>query len=261
MGVFVVTGGTKGIGEQAIAVLRDRGHDVINIDVDRGEVEADLGTRHGREMAIAEIHKRCPDGLDGLVCNHGIAGLPQFKASYILATNYFGAVATMNGLFDLLKMKKGSCVASTSGAIFTAQRGEYYVDHLLTNCGDEERIGRLVDSFPIYDDLNVMYLSSKIALAAWVRRTSASWAANGVNINAVGPGGTATTAMRGFKKPDAERYYYPMPVLYGQNRSMYPVTVAQTLAFLVMPEAKGINGQVVFCDSGSSAITGTGRYF
>ena len=255
MGIYVVTGGTKGIGEQLINILRAKEHDVINVDIDGGDINADLGTAEGRASVIAEVRRRCPDGLDGLVCNHGIAGLPRFKPSYILAVNYFGAVEVAEGLYDLLKMKRGNCVVTVSGSIAHLKRGKYFVDELLNNCGDEKRIGRLVDAFPVQENAVVtMYVSSKIALANWVRRVSSSWAARGVNVNAVGPGAVDTTIMHGFKKYDEYAYYYPMPGLYGKGGFMNPADVAPALAFLVLPESKGISGEILFCDAGATAI-------
>ena len=266
MGVFAVTGGTKGIGAKTVQLLRAQNHEVINIDIEGGDITADLGTGKGREYVISQMHRRCPDGLDGLICNHGIGGLPRFKLSYILSVNYFGAVAVTEGLYDLLKMKNGSCVVTASGAIASAVRGKYYVDQLLNNCGDEARIGRLVDTFPLRKNENiqiplVMYHSSKIALARRVRQVSSSWVAHGVNINAVAPGGVATTIMQGFIRPEGDTFCYPMPALIGQNRMMMePAEVAQALSFLVTPEAKGINGVVLFCDAGASAVFDTDRY-
>ena len=263
MGIYVVTGGAKGIGAKTVEILREYNHEVINVDIGNGDINADLGTAEGRKSVIAQLYEHCPDGLDGLVCNAGIGGLPKYKNSYILSVNYFGAVAMAEGLYDLLKKKKGSCVVTISGAIVYAKRGKYYVDNLLNTSGDEARIGRLVDSFQgsASDNIvNVMYLSSKIALSRWVRRVSASWAANGVNINAVAPGGVATTLMQGFAIPDADTFCYPMPALFGQNRIMDPTDVAQALAFLVLPGAKGINGAVVYCDAGASAVFDTERY-
>ena len=263
MGIYAVTGGTKGIGEKTIEILRARGHEVINIDVDDGDIPADLGTAEGRESVITYMHEHYPDGVDGLVCNAGIAGLPRFKNSYVLSVNYFGAVAIAEGLYDLLRIKNGNCAVTVSGAIVTAKRDKFFVDELLNNCGDENRIGRLVDSFSQLETANIgniMYLSAKIALARWVRRVSSSWAARGVNINAVGPGGVATTIMHGFIKPDEDTYYYPMPALFGQNRAMDPIDVAQALAYLVLPEAKGISGVILFCDAGASAVFDTEKY-
>ncbi len=278
MGIYAVTGGTKGIGEKTVETLRAHGHVVINIDIAGGDINADLGTVEGRESVIMQMHKRCPDGLDGLVCNHGITGLPKFKLSYILSVNYFGAVAIIEGLYDLLKMKKGNCAVTVSGAIAYAKRGKYFVDGLLNNCGDEMRICSLVDTFdPLncgdeshkgkHGDTfdphitgNAMYLSTKIALARWVRRVSSSWAAHGVNINAVAPGAVSTSIMHGFKKPDAETFYYPMPALPDQNGEMAPIDVAHVLAFLVMPGIKGVSGSILFCDAGAAAIIDPDKY-
>jgi len=254
MGIYVITGGSKGIGEKTVDLLRSHGHKTINIDIDGGDINADLGTPEGRAEAISQVHVLCPDGLDGLVCNHGIAGIPRFKLSYVLSVNYFGAVKIIEGLFDLLKMKSGKCVATVSGAIAYATRGRYYVDELLTNCGDEERICRLVDTFPLCEDGEIIYFSSKIALANWVRRIAPSWAAQGVNVNAVAPGAVATTIMHNFKRPVAESYYYPMPAMFKQGWTMDPADVAQALAFLVMPGAGGISGAILFCDTGSAAL-------
>ena len=47
---------------------------------------------------------------------------------------------------------------------------------------------------------NSLYVSTKYALARWVRRMSASWAANGVRINAVAPG-NVSTAMTATSSP------------------------------------------------------------
>ena len=261
MGIYAVTGGTKGIGEQTVNVLRAKGHEVINIDMDNGEICVDLGTEEGRASAITEMKKRCPDGLDGLVCNHGIAGLPKFKPSYILSSNYFGIVTVAQGLYDLLKMKKGNCVVTISGSVAYMKRGKYCVDELLNNCGDEARIGRLVDKFDIAEVGSAMYLSSKIALANWVRRVSTSWAACGVNINAVAPGATETTAMGDTKDPSGWLSMFPIPTLFGQNRFMYPTDVAQALAFLAQPEAKGISGAILYCDAGTLALLDTDKPF
>ena len=279
MGIYAVTGGTKGIGEKTVEILRSYGNEVINIDIENGDINADLGTTEGRELVISQLHKQCPDGLDGLVCNHGITGLPIFKPSYILSVNYFGAVAIIEGLYDLLKMRKGNCAVTASGAIAYAKRGKYFVDGLLNNCGDEARICRLVDTFDSQtssggeeqidgqDDKynpriagNAMYLSSKIALAQWVRRVSSTWAAHGVNINAVAPGAVATSIMHGYKKPDAKTFFYPMPALTDRNGEMDPTDIAHVLAFLVMPGVNGVSGSIMFCDAGASAIIDPEKY-
>ena len=256
MGIYAVTGGTKGTGEKTVEILRGNGHEVINIDKVGGDINADLGTKEGRAKVIDELHKRCPDGLDGLVSNAGIAGLDRFKPSYVLAVNFFGAVAVMEGVYDLLKMKKGNCVVTVSGSVVYTPREKYFVDNLLVNCGDEDRIGRFVNTFDQVVVGNFMYVSTKLALIRWVRRTAPSWAAHGVNINAVAPGAVATTIMEGtLPKTLVEHgYYLPMPTLTGRKGIMKPDEIAQALAFLVSPGAKGCCGTVLFCDTGTETI-------
>jgi NAD(P)-dependent dehydrogenase (short-subunit alcohol dehydrogenase family) len=262
MGTYVVTGGTKGIGLKAAETLRGWGNRVINIDIAGGDINADLGTAEGREAAVAAVHERCGDGLDGLISNAGIAF--GRKASDVLSVNYFGALAVCEGLYDLLKMKRGSCAVTVSGSIIYNERGRYYVDALLNNCGDEERICRLVNSIDPMKLGNAMYVSTKIALVRWVKRTAPSWAAKGVNLNAVGPGAVATSIMGFDQKPDEnfDRFVMglAMPTVYKQRRMMNPADVGGALALMVLPEAKGICGALVYCDAGTAGLLFSERY-
>lgn len=259
MGIYAITGGSKGIGEQTVSILRRQGHEVINVDIAGGDICVNLGTKEGRAAAIRLLHMRCPEGLDGYISNAGIAGLDRFKPSDVLSINYFGAVAVMEGVHDLLKMKKGNCAVTASGSIAYTERGKYFVDRLLTDCGDEERICRFVNTWNQEVVGNDMYVSTKMALVRWVRRVAPSWAAGGVNVNAVAPGAVATTIMEGtLPKTLVEHgYYVPMPTLYGQDKIMDPREIAEALAFLALPGSKGISGAVLFCDSGTEAILRT----
>lgn len=263
MGIYAITGGTKGIGAKAAAYLQQLGHDIINIDIDGGDITADLGTVEGRLKVISSVHEKSPDGLDGLILNAGIA--LSTKPSSVLSVNYFGAVAVAEGLYDLLRLKKGSCVVTVSGSIAYIERTKYYVDALLTNCGDEARIGRLVDTFDPQNAGNVIYGSTKVALVRWVRRIAPSWAACGVNINAVAPGAVATTIM-----PDTQAFRdgfdsfimgMAMPTVYGEKRMMQASEVGPALAMLVLPAAKGICGAVLYCDGGTSAFLHPEKFY
>ena len=73
MGIYAITGASKGIGAEALKYLRGLGHDVINIDIDGGDISADLGIPEGRQKVIKSLHENCPNGLDGLILNAGIA--------------------------------------------------------------------------------------------------------------------------------------------------------------------------------------------
>ena len=261
MGKYVVTGGTKGIGEKTVEILRDQGHEVISVARTGADINADLGTYDGREMVVSLIHERWGDGIDGLVCNAGIALQPKYKNSYVVSVNYFGAIAIAEGLYDLLKMKSGNCAITVSGSLAYPINRKYFIDEILNNCGDEERISRLVDTFDSGAVGMSLYVSTKIALARWVRRVSASWAACGVTINALAPGPVNTMIMGQPMIPGNSGFFQPMPALHEQNRVMEPIEVAHTLAFLVLPGVKCVNGSVIFCDAGTAAVMHPERYF
>lgn len=52
MSIYVITGGTTGIGAEARKKLQDEGHEVFNIDYNGGDYTADLSTDEGRKGAV-----------------------------------------------------------------------------------------------------------------------------------------------------------------------------------------------------------------
>ena len=64
MGIYVITGATSGIGAKTAEILRSRGHEVVNVDLKGGDINANLATKDGRAAALAELHDRCPEGID-----------------------------------------------------------------------------------------------------------------------------------------------------------------------------------------------------
>mgnify|MGYP000021156499 CR=1 FL=1 len=196
MGIYAITGASSGIGAKTKELLIQQGHKVINIDLKDGDICVNLASQEGRQSAVDQLHTMCPDGLDGMICNAGVSGACG-NLGLIISLNYFGTVAVANGVYDLLKKKHGSCVVTVSNTISQGAGRKDIVD-LLNNIGDEKRVLSLISSM---DSTNLsvgnsLYVSTKYALARWVRRVSATWAANGVRINAVAPGNvhTAMTA-------------------------------------------------------------------
>ncbi len=255
--IVAVTGGSNGIGKCTVGILKARGHEVINIDRCSGDICADIGTPEGRKSIIREIHERYPDGIDGLISNAAIAGIPGQTAADVLSVNYYGAVSIIEGLFDLLQKRNGTCAVTCSASISYGPRTKYVIDDLLVNCEDEERIREFAAQLEQEGHAQLMYVTSKFALAKWVRRKSASWAARGVIINAVAPGGVDTTIIPNMKTGplfDVVTMAQPMPTVYYDRDLMRPETIARTLAFMVTPEARGNCGAIVYCDGGSCAL-------
>ena len=258
MGVYIVTGGSGGIGGQTVEALKRAGHEVVNVDMKGGDISANLATPEGRAEVIRQLHERYPDGLDGLCCVAGVSG-DGGKLKLIVSLNYFGAVRLADGVYDLLKKKRGSVVMIVSNTI---SQGAARMDvvHMLNSSKDDQDERDILALCDRFDSSNLSvgnsyYVASKYALARWVRRVSASWAANGVRINCVAPGNVATpmTATMG-EQARAALEALPIPINYGTRELMSPEDIANGVAFLASPQAHGINGIILFVDGGTDAL-------
>ena len=57
MGIYVITGGTTGIGAEVRRMLLEEGHEVFNIAHNGGDFEADLSTDEGVNAAIRAVEE------------------------------------------------------------------------------------------------------------------------------------------------------------------------------------------------------------
>lgn len=263
MGVFAVTGGSGSIGAKTVALLTEKGHETINIDLKKGDIQADLSTSEGRQKAIDELHTKCPEGLDGLICCAGVSGACG-NLKRIISLNFFGTVSLVKGIYDLLLKKRGTCVITTSNTISQGNLRMDLADLLNNNNDDEQRILNLVGRMDptSLSNGNSVYVATKYALARWVRRHSASFAANGVRLNAVAPGNvnaamTATMSTNSKMALNA----LPIPTKYGKETLMDPEEIASAIVFLASPDARGINGVILFVDGGTDALLNTEKVY
>lgn len=87
MGVYVITGGTTGIGAEVRRLLLEEGHEVFNVDYKGDDFETDLSTDEGVNAAIRAVKEKYPDGIDGLISNAGVG--PAAPAEKIFALNFY----------------------------------------------------------------------------------------------------------------------------------------------------------------------------
>lgn len=262
MGTYVVTGGSSGIGAAAVKLLKSNGHHVINVDLRGGDICANLATQEGRDNAIKEIYAKCPDGLDGIICNAGVSGNCG-NLELVISLNYFGTVKLARGVFALLQKKKGSVVVTVSNTI-SQGTGRMDIVDLLNNVGDEQRICNIVQKMDAGNQTvgQAIYMATKYALARWVRRISTSWAARGVRVNAVAPGNVRTAMTDSLS--DAAKFAVsalPIPVRYGSDALMDPEEIAESMLFLLSNHARGINGIILFTDGGTDALLNSEKVY
>jgi len=250
MRTIVVTGAASGIGRATKDLLESRGDRVIGVDLHEADVAVDLSTPEGRTALVEGVGDLTGGRIDAIVANAGLS----HEIPLTMAVNYFGAVATLEGLRPFLAGSAAPRAVTTSSMASLRQPDDVLVEAALA--GDEAkalaRAAELVESGP----QGCVYPSSKGALSRWLRRNAPTpaWAGAGIPLNAIAPGVvlTAMTAeMLGSEKGrDMVSAHVPMPL----NGYMPPESAAALFAWLVSPENTHLCGQVIFIDGGTDVV-------
>jgi NAD(P)-dependent dehydrogenase (short-subunit alcohol dehydrogenase family) len=247
MGTYVVTGGASGIGAAIKLQLETEGHKVLVVDIQEADIVANLATAEGRNAAVTEILDATTDGLAGLVACAGV-GNHVPNRDLITAVNYFGAVDLVEGLRERLSENRAAVllISSNSAPMSTNQD---YIEALLA--GNEQSaitIAQGMESQPIYS-------GSKQAVTRWMRRNTRDYAAQGIRMNAMGPGYTKTPLSAAVESDPnygeaIKQFIASIPV----GRPGLPQDMADAASFLLSDKATFICGAMLFVDGGHDAM-------
>ena len=253
----VVTGSASGIGQAVATLLRERGEEVIGIDLRDAEVRADLSTPEGRAEAIDAVRELSGGTIDSVITCAGVAR----PGELMVRVNYFGTTEVVEGLRPLLAGSPTPRVAVV-GSISATQTPD---PEVLAAClaGDEAAATAAAAVAVQGPGANTIYPATKAALAQWARRTAIAtgWADAGIPINVVSPGVVLTPMTTALFEDDAMRKVMdkavPMP-LHGYAK---PEDVARVLVWLAEPSTTHITGQVIYVDGGAeTTLRGPDRF-
>jgi NAD(P)-dependent dehydrogenase (short-subunit alcohol dehydrogenase family) len=243
----VVTGCASGIGAAVRARLEGDGVRVIGVDLRDAEVEADLSSAQGRELALTEALERSGGRLDHLVPCAGVGESAPLPV--IASVNYFGTVELIDGFSAALaKGDSPGCVAICSNSARMAPFDDTpYVKALLAE--DEAAAHAALEEG---GHGFLAYAGSKLALGKAVRRRAKAWGRAGIRLNAVAPGATMTPLLRtSMEHPVYGQYVKDLEIPVG--RWGEPAEIAAAVAFLLGPEARFVHGSILYVDGGTDA--------
>ena len=172
----------------------------------------------------------------------------------LLETNYFGAVATLEGLRSLLAQSEAPRAVAVSSTASLAPADERVAQACLD--GDEAAAVAYVEAEPSLGGATGAYGIAKRALNRWVRRVAPTpeWAGAGIALNAVAPGVVDTPAASWIFASDDVRTAIentaPQPFGGFPGR---PEWVAELICWLAGAENRFVTGQVIFADGGAEA--------
>ena len=254
MGLYAVSGSASGIGAAVRKHLESGGHTVIGIDLRGAEIEADLSQAVGRADAITALERLSKGRLDGLVAAAGL-GASHEPISRIVAVNYFGCVALIDGARGMLGRAGGTGGAGGVGgsAVAVSSNTALALPDFGGPLEDVCLAGREIEALVQAAELDGprCYVSAKRALVRWVRRQAPGWMEGGVRLNAIAPG-PVRTPLR-----DRDRAHpvigpnfdaFPQPA----GRPAEPEEIASAIGFLL--EHPYCAGTVLCVDGGGDAV-------
>lgn len=247
MNTYVITGGASGIGAAIAKQLESEGNQVLSVDIQQADIIADLSTAEGRSEAVAKIREATSDGIKGLVTCAGLGSHVPNK-SLITRVNYAGSVELIEGLREHLAAS-GADVLLVSSNSAPMQTNPEFIEQLLA--GDLEQACATAEGM----DGQPVYSGTKQAVTIWMRRNTAAYAAQGIRMNAIGPGYTRTPLSAAVEDDPTygeaiKQFIASIPV----GRPGVPEDMADAASFLLSERAGFICGAMLFVDGGHDAM-------
>ncbi|MEV4559593.1 SDR family oxidoreductase [Kitasatospora sp. NPDC049285] len=241
--VVLVTGAASGIGEAVARLFAERGHRVVAVDVDKTGLEAlaeldgvatltgDVAEEDTSARAVALALERF-GRLDTAVLNAGIGGGGPLEApgaierlDRLYAVNVRGVAAGIRAAVPALRASGGGSVVATSSV--SGLRG---------------------------DPGTWAYNATKAAVINLVRAAAIDYAAEGIRVNAIAPGGTVTALTAGqVADPDVSAF---ITRRIPAQRWSAPREQAEAVWFLASPAASYVTGTTLPVDGGLTANGG-----
>lgn len=238
---YVITGSASGIGAATARRLAAGGARVIGVDLRDADVIADLASEAGRAALVEGVTRLSGGEIDAVIANAG--GGP---GETMLQLNFFGAIATLQGLRPLLARSAAPRAVAVSSISSVRQHPHGLVEACLA-MDERAAVAAAAGCVPLE-----LYGAAKAALQRWCRKTApgAAWAGAGITLNVVALGFYDTpSAAYVLEDPERRAAMAQLSPLRGSYPGR-PDAAAALLAWLASADNTQMTGQVLFADGG-----------
>ncbi|MFM8858147.1 MAG: SDR family oxidoreductase [Actinomycetota bacterium] len=247
MRTVCVTGTASGIGLATKQRLEAAGIRVIGVDKHDADIVGDLSVASDRTRIVDQVLEACGGVLDGLVPCAGLS--TPMPDELIVRVNYYGTMALVEGLRPALVRGTKPALVMISSNSTTMTPGLSVEDaRVYLEQEEEVAVQHFASSRPF-----TAYPAGKLAIAFWVRNSSAAWLAEGIRVNGVAPGVTDTAMVRPLLDiPEIKASLDRVPIPLGRWGTAQEI--ASVITFLLSEDSSYIVGQVLFVDGGTDAL-------
>jgi NAD(P)-dependent dehydrogenase (short-subunit alcohol dehydrogenase family) len=238
--IALVTGAASGIGEAVVRQLAARGAQVLAADID-GDAATAVAMSLGDRVMPLRVDVSDPDAVRHMVQagverfgalhlavnNAGIGGASLQTADYPLEEWHRVLGVNLHGVFYAMKYEVPAILAAGGGAIV----------NMASILGSNGWAG------------SAAYVAAKHALVGMTKSAALEYSAQGLRVNAVGPGFIDTPLLQGM---DAQAYA-GLVALHPAGRLGTADEVAELTCFLLSDKASFITGSYHLVDGGYSA--------
>lgn len=247
--IALVTGGAQGLGEATTRKLAGSGCKVVVADLQEEKTEATCAAirEDGGEASAVTV-----DVTDAAAVAMMVRTVLDRHGRLDYAVNNAGTEGVIATTDEYPEDRWNQVIAVNLTGVFLCMKEELKVMR-------EQKSGSLVNIASICGVTGLAnfsaYNASKHGVVGLTRTAALEFAAEGIRVNAVGPG-FARTAMitdRGLEAKPGTEVYRELEALHPMNRMAEPSEIAEAVAFLCSDASSFTTGQVLLADGGYMA--------
>ena len=240
--VVIVTGAARGIGAVTAEAFAREGARLVALDVDGAGVDATVKRLRdaGAEVAGFGADAAAPAEMRAVV----EAVIDRWQRIDVLINNA-GGFATIRATEDITDEEWASILRSNLTSAFVCARAVLPVMK-------RQRAGRIVNVASVVARGGAVrvtshYAAAKAGVVGFTRHLALEVGPDGITVNAVAPGTTATERVKALRTPEESRQLaQTIPV----RRLGEPMEIAEAILFLASDAASLMTGSIVLVDGG-----------